>query len=292
MNPSGIALKFAGLFLSLGMLMVLFRKVASLKKYGFSSVLYVLSISLLLTIPSLFSFSGINVTETILLIFAQTFIIAVGTLHNFLASRSLPWYRLQSFSLQMIFVLCILFFSYFLYNLSFSIQNVQFSPVWHISLLWFMIPVLLKKTGDELINVPSKAYKLWHYPVNKGFQDPSEEELENPVIISLIFRKNENSRELTTFRVKAPVGMEFGHLFYYFINDYNDRHPEGTISTLSESREPYGWIFKKVTGRIFKRREVIDHENSIYGNEVKENDILYCQRLTDNAQKALVNETT
>jgi hypothetical protein len=83
---------------------------------------------------------------------------------------------------------------------------------------------MLKKTADELVNVPEKIYKFWFYPVKHSHDDPSEHELENPVIISLIFRKNEKSSEPTTFRVKAPVGMKFGELFYYFINDYNDRN--------------------------------------------------------------------
>jgi hypothetical protein len=151
-----------------------------------------------------------------------------------------------------------------------------------MSLLWFLIPVLLKKTADELMNVPDKAYKLWYYPVKHSFEDPSEQELENPVIISLIFMKNERSSDLTTFRVKAPVGMKFGQLFYYFINDYNDRNPEGTISYMTDNLEPCGWIFKKVTRGIFGTKVVIDPESSVYSNEIKENDLLYCHRILKN----------
>lgn len=291
MNPAGIALKLTSLLFSIGILIILFKKITSLKKYGISSVFYIIVISVLLAFPSLFNRFGFDLSEVVLLIIAQTFILFIGILHVTLAPPTLPWYGTQPFRMQMVFIVCILFFSYFLNNLSFSFQENQFSPVWHISLLWFLIPVLLKKSADELINVPDRIYKFWYYPVNHSYEDPSEKELENPVIISLIFRKNEKSKDMTTFRVKAPVGMQFGQLFYYFINDYNDRHPEGTISYMSENNEPCGWIFRKVTGGLFGSRVVIDPEGSVYSNEIKENDQLFCNRIFKDI-KNKENETT
>lgn len=291
MNPAGIALKLTSLLFSLGILIILFKKIKSLKRYGISSVLYIIVISLLLAFPSVFNRFGTDITEVSLLIIAQAFILVIGILHVVFASPILPWYNSQPFRMQLIFILCILFFSYFLNNLSFSFQENNISLVWHSSLLWFLIPVLLKKTADELMNVPDRLYKLWYYPVSHNYADPSEQELENPVIISLIFRKNEKSRELTTFRVKAPVGMQFGQLFYFFINDYNDRHPEGTIDYMDDNNEPCGWVFKKVTKSFFGNRIVIDPESSVYNNEIKENDLLYCHRIFMKS-KYNGNETT
>jgi hypothetical protein len=139
--------------------------------------------------------------------------------------------------------------------------------------------VLIDKTASELLKVPEKEYKLWYYPVDKIIEDPSDEELESPVIISFIFKKNEHSNELTTFRAKAPVSMQVGRLFYFFINDYNGRHPEGVISFTNESHEPCGWIFKKVRNKFLGLKEVIDPDGSVYADEIKENDLLYCQRI-------------
>jgi len=130
--------------------------------------------------------------------------------------------------------------------------------------------------------VPQKEYKLWYYPVNQNIDDPSDEELENPIVISFIFKKNEHSNESTTFRAKAPVGMQVGRLFYFFINDYNGRHPEGVISYMNEQNEPYGWIFKKVRNKFLGLKEVIDPESPVYTEEIRENDLLYCQRIYKN----------
>jgi hypothetical protein len=126
------------------------------------------------------------------------------------------------------------------------------------------------------------VYKLWYYPVGQNIDDPSDEELENPIVISFIFRKSESSTELTTFRAKAPVGMKVGRLFYFFINDYNGRHTEAAISYVKENHEPCGWIFKKVRIKLLGLKEAIDPDSSVYSNEIRENDLLYCHRIYRN----------
>jgi hypothetical protein len=154
--------------------------------------------------------------------------------------------------------------------------------VWYLSLFWFLIPILLNQTVEELLKVPPKIFSQWYYPLGQNIEDPSDDELDNPIVISFVFRKNENSPELTTFRAKAPVGMKLGRLFYFFINDYNSRHPEGMISFLDQNREPYGWVFMKLKNKFFNLKEAIDPEMSIYANEIRENDILVCTKISAN----------
>ena len=283
MNSTSIAFKVASLVFSGGILMILFKKIRSLKKYGFVSIFYVLLISLLLAFPTLFNLFGLNYNEMILLVSAQLFILSLGILHVVFVNRTLPWYRSQPFKMQLLFILCILFLALFFSNLSLTdLQKQQLPLVWYLSLLWFLIPVLLNKTVDELLKVPPRVFKLWHYYVGQSIEDPSDEELENPIVISFIFKKNINSDALTTFRAKAPVGMTMGHLFYFFINDYNDRHPESTISFKKDTNEPYGWTFEKVRNRFLGLKEVIDPDSSIYSNDIRENDVLYCHRIYQN----------
>lgn len=280
MNSTSIVLKIASLVFAGSFLLILFKKIKSLKKYGLVSVIYILIASLLLAIPTLFNLFLSNLNEIFILLFAQVFILTIGILHVVFIPSILPWYKTQPFNLNVLFLICILFLSFFFSNLSLSdLQKHQLPLVWYLSLLWFLVPVLLDKTINELLKVPQKEYKLWYYPVNQNIEDPSDEELENPVIISFIFKKNEQSNELTTFRAKAPVGMSIGRLFYFFINDYNDRNPEGIISYMNESHEPCGWIFRKVRIKFLGLKEVIDPDSSVYADEIKENDLLYCQRI-------------
>jgi hypothetical protein len=283
MNSTNIALKVASLVFSGGILIILFKRIKVLKKYGLASVIYILLISLLLAFPTLFNLFGFDVSEILLLICAQVFILLIGILHVVFVPSTLPWYKGQPFNLQLLFITSILFLAFFFTNLSLTdLQDQQLPLVWYLSLLWFLIPVLLNKTIDELLKIPPKEFQLWYYPVDQNIDDPTDEELENPVIMSFIFRKNEHSNELTTFRAKAPVGMKVGRLFYFFINDYNGRHPEGPISYIDDTHEPYGWIFKKVRNRLLGLKEVIDPDSSVYSNEIRENDQLYCRRIFKN----------
>ena len=283
MSSTSIALKVASLVFSGGILLILFKNVKALKKYGLASIIYMLLISLLLAFPTLFNLFPFNASYITMLVCAQVFILIVGILHIVFGPATLPWYKDQSFSLRLLFMMSILFLAYFFSNLSLTdLQDQDYTGLWYLALLWFLVPSLLNETVNELMKVPPRVYKLWHYPVDQNIADPADEELENPIVISFIFRKNDNSGDLTTFRAKAPVGMQIGRLFYFFINDYNGRHPEGTISFIKDSNEPCGWIFKKVRNRFLGLKEVIDPDSSVYSNEIRENDLLYCYRIYKN----------
>lgn len=283
MNVTSIALKLTSLFFSGGILIILFKNIKALKRYGLITIIYILMISILLSFPTLFNLFKLNLGSILLLIMAQAFILVVGILHVVFVPSTLPWYKDQPFSIQIVFLSSVLFMALFFTNLSLSdLQNNPLPLIWYLSLLWFLVPVLLDRTVEELLKMPEKEYKLWYYPENERIDDPTDEELENPIVISFIFRKNKNSRELTTFRAKAPVGMSVGRLFYFFINDYNNRNPEGTISYVDEKHEPCGWVFKKVKSKLLGIKEVIDPDDSVYKNEIKENDLLYCHRIFKN----------
>ena len=283
MNATGIALKVVSLVFAGGILMILFKRIKVLKRYGVASIIYVLLISILLALPTLLNLFDLKLSNILLLVCAQVFILILGVLHVRLTSVTLPWYKEQQFSMQLLFVICILFLAYFFSNMSLSfLVNPKLRIVWYLSLFWFLIPILLNQTVEELLKVPPKAFKLWYYPVGQNIDDPSDEELENPIVISFIFQKNESNPELTTFRAKAPVGMKLGRLFYFFINDYNSRHPEGTISFLDNNHVPCGWVFMKIKNKFFNLKEAVNPDSSIYINEIRENDILVCNRIVNN----------
>lgn len=76
-------------------------------------MLYVLLISMLLAIPTLLNLFELNIRDILLLVFAQVFILLLGILHVSTTKSTLPWYRDQSFSMQLLFVICILLLAYF-----------------------------------------------------------------------------------------------------------------------------------------------------------------------------------
>ncbi len=279
MSGTSLALKIGTLVVGAGIFLVLLKKIKGLKKFGIASLFYVVFVSLALALPVLLLYSN-NSNEIKLLIINQAFVIAIGTLHVILSKKLLPWYNEQPFKMQILFIICILIFAYLFSNLSLSfLVSSKVQLVWALSLLLFLVPILLDRTIIKLLEVPQKEFKTWLYPIKASIEDPSDEEMENPVVISFVFKKNDNSSESTTFRAKAPVGMSLGRLFYFFINDYNSSHPEGMISFIDEAnKEPYLWMFFKSKSKLFKLKEALNPEDSIYSNNIKENDILICNR--------------
>lgn len=283
MSVASLTMKIASLVFTGGLFFILFKRIKVFKKYGLLSIIYALLIAVLLSLPSLLNLFELKLSDILLIVVAQVFIFAVGVIYVKLTPSTLPWYKMQQFGTQVLFIACILLLAFFFSNMSMSfLIDPKLHFIWYISLLWFVIPVLLKQTTEALLLVPPKVFKLWYYPQETHIDDPSDEELENPIVISFIFQKNNSSNQVTTFRAKAPVGMQLGRLFYFFINDYNSRHPEGTISFIDTSGQPNGWVFFKLKSKFFNMKKSLDPGVSIYSNDIKENDILICDRININ----------
>ena len=80
------------------------------------------------------------------------------------------------------------------------------------------------------------------------------------------FQKKLNEPHFTNFRAKAPRDMEFGQLFYYFINDYNERHPNGKIEFADKNLSAYGWIFYQKPAWYTINTKYIDTDKTFYAN--------------------------
>lgn len=143
----------------------------------------------------------------------------------------------------------------------------------------FMVPILLYKLYEFAMLIPIPVFKQWVYPVDENIKDPTSKELENPLVISFEFQKKQDQEELTNFRVKAPESMEFGKLFYFFINDYNERHPESTIEFLDAlDRNPIGWIFY-YKPHWWSGIKHVNFSKTVEGNYIKEDHVIVCQRV-------------
>jgi hypothetical protein len=144
--------------------------------------------------------------------------------------------------------------------------------------VWILITVFIYHTFKKAIAIPVKSFSQWFYPLHKEMEEPDEDKMKHMLVISFMFQKKSEDKFFTNFRAKAPIDMEFGQLFYYFINDYNERHPNGKIEFINEQSEPYGWTFyRKPKWYEFKTR-YIDVENTFFTNHIRENDIVVCLR--------------
>lgn len=211
----------------------------------------------------------------------QIILFILGLLHLYIIKKYFSEFSFEksNFFNEILFSIVILFVGLIAYA---NIVN-NFRPLLsHMFLgagIVFLIPLMLKELVKSAFSIPVPYFKKWKYPLNSKIKDPLSHELTDPEVISFEFQKTIDDIEVTNFRVKAPMHMEFGKLFYFFINDYNERHPQSPISFLNpNSQEPYSWnfFFKPNWLGVSKH---LDFSKTVSQNSIKENDIIVCQRV-------------
>ncbi|MGJ8667122.1 MAG: TssN family type VI secretion system protein [Patiriisocius sp.] len=155
-----------------------------------------------------------------------------------------------------------------------------FSYVFIGSVLWFIIPTLVYKLYEFATQIPLPVFDSWYFPIGKDIKDPTKDELANPKVISFEFKKKDSLSDVTNFRIKAPQSMEFGKLFYFFLIDYNERHPEGQIDIVdTNTQQPSGWVFH-VKPKWYQGIKHINFNHTVAASAINEDDVIICRRVT------------
>jgi len=141
----------------------------------------------------------------------------------------------------------------------------------------FLIPYFVVKLYEYGVAIPLPIYKTWEYPIGQSIKDRKDQEFKDLKVISFEFNKDEAEREIVNFRLRAPENMEFGRLFYFFIGDYNEKHPESKIHFKNTKNQPDKWIFYSKPN-LLGYRKYYDYAKTVRENGIKENDIILCKR--------------
>ena len=142
----------------------------------------------------------------------------------------------------------------------------------------FIVPTFCYVLFETAVSIPAKLHKRWFYPVSARYPAPQISDMRNVIIVNLIFQKKANEKQIINFKVKAPRAFEFGKLFYYFINDYNEKNPNSRIHFVDDANEPYGWYFY-TKPKWFGSSEYIDPELAVDTNNIKDGETIICQRI-------------
>jgi hypothetical protein len=213
-------------------------------------------------------------------IFLQIFFLLLGILHIFCMEKYLEWSTdKDAFWIKMLFTVLLGIFGSIGFMIVFYLLNkngMQFISA--SGILFFVIPLMLYHSFQKAIDIPPKILNEWFYPVNSEIEEPEDSKLKNLLVISFEFQKKIQDGHLTNFRAKAPVDMDFGQLFYYFINDYNERHKDNKIQFISQDGSPQGWIFYKRPKWYSFFTNYIDADKTIFNNGIRENDVIICTR--------------
>ena len=247
-----------------------------IKKSPYKIFIYYIIVSLVL-------FGLINCISLITSISVQTrflFILMayllVGIIHIFSVKaifRDLkPQFRLLfTVLLTLLGCIAVLILNYFVFN-----KPVQ--ALFTLGVVLFPLPFLFFYTLELFLNIPDRIFKKWYYPLDHSMPNLDLLDLSRVLIIQFEFLKSTGETSLTNFKAKAPSNMPFGELFYIFISDYNESHPQNIIEIVNSSQEPYPWIFYIKTS-WWKRNKFIDPDLTFHENGIINNDIISCQRV-------------
>ena len=155
--------------------------------------------------------------------------------------------------------------------------DLVFLPYYFLVTAAFVLPTSFFMLFDRAVSIPLKLYSKWYYPLGKKYDIPKHYELKNMIVLNFMFHKNTNEAYMTSFKAKAPREMAFGRLFFFFINDYNDKKAT-KIEMIEGSGNPYGWYFY-IKPKWYAGSKPIDSELSVENNNLKDGDVVICQRI-------------
>lgn len=271
-----------GLF-SLSMVagIIISRIRGSVKPFIKPCLIYLLLYALAFAVMGLFIALHLFSSYTQYFIFFQVLFIALGILHVYTLFKYIKWINERTFWAELIFTIVVAsagglcFMMVYRY---FSRDEMDITML--TAAIGFIVPLFVYYTYKRAIAIPFKILKQWMYPIQAQRAEPDQKKLKNLLVISFEFLKKENDKHYTNFRAKAPADMDFGELFYYFINDYNERHPHAPISYQNGTGASSGWIFFKKPKWYSLFTKYIDAERTIFTNHIRENDIIMCIRVS------------
>lgn len=251
-------------------------------QFRFRTILYSLVYSFLIGIAGILGNEGIIAISGAMLYYMLTgWILLLGLLHVIFMNKILPWTVKHKFWNELALTLGIgLLGSAFILIVFHFSGYTTFAKINLTSVLIFFVPLLFFFTYLFYLNIPVKVLRKWQYPVDKHVDDPTDREMDSPLVVGFEFKKKADDENMTTFRAKAPKEMIFGKLFYYFINDYNNRNPDEKIEYLDDKHNPVSWIFY-IKPKWFSGIRYVDPQETNSFNFIRENSVIVCKRVTE-----------
>jgi hypothetical protein len=147
-----------------------------------------------------------------------------------------------------------------------------------LSAVAFFVPMLVWYSFDAAYKIPAPVYTTWYYPIGSTIDLPPDNPKEKLLVIGFELAKKSADIKRTYFRAKSPEGLELGELYYHFINDYNELHPETPIEITNNDQEPYEWLFR-MKNKWYQYNSILDPTISIRDNGIRENTVILCDRV-------------
>lgn len=211
-------------------------------------------------------------------VFYQVLLFGLGTLHVIFYRTYLLKYELDSYWLEGVYNMLIAVFGTIPFLLLYTYMNgITYAFTIVSCILMFLVPTWIFATFKTSVSIPAKIYKTWPFPEFGAFAEPKDDEFRDMVVITFVFYKSPTSNIRTEFRAKSPIRMDFGRLFYHFVNDYNTRNSDHPIQLLDEFGNPQHWVFY-LKPNWYGVSKYIDPELTMYMNGIQEDSMVICLR--------------
>jgi hypothetical protein len=275
-------LTIAGAFLgiSIGIFILLSSLIANFLSNKNKLIVYTILFIIAFAMIAVLGFKGLISEPLILCVVFQCCFLILGILHVNAVYHHFEWSEEKSFLPEFGFTIFIWMICVIPYLLIYkAINDDGFHYIMIGTTLFFIVPLFFNQTFESAIQIPEKIYKRWIFPAGKKMEDPSDSEMGNLLIISLLIQRKGVYEELTQFKIKAPENMPFGKLFYFFIEDYNSAHPDMPIEYSDKLAKPYEWMFYfKPIWYLGNLKRYIDPELTSKQNKLRENSVIVCER--------------
>ncbi|MTI31898.1 TssN family type VI secretion system protein [Xanthovirga aplysinae] len=242
-------------------------------------LIYIILSFLVFGLNAFLGYSSLFQEEQQTFIYIQVSLLLLGSVHVlFVHSYFKAFDEEEAVGKHIFFSLIISLYGMFILTLvSTVLAKTDFLHLMLSAYFCFLIPSFFERTFIKAIAIPMKIMKDWVFPVQNGFSEPNDGELKDLIFLNLEFYKTTNDVHKTSFKAKAPIRMDFGRLFYHFVNDYNDRHEE-RIEVLNKEEKAYRWVFY-LKPPWYGTAKYVNHDLPIYMNGIRENSVVICKRV-------------
>lgn len=260
--------------------MIFSQKTAEFKqKYKSKFYIYLFSMTFVYAIISLLGYNKLFSDNHLYeFIFYQICSLIIGIIHCYAYRAYFDKFGFKKAGMEYLFALLAVFFSSVPFMLIYSFLNgteLTYLMLGHF--IVFFIPTFLNDTFNRAMAIPPKVYVTWQFPENyKEAAGVSDEEMRDLVVFTFLMDKDKNASKYSVYRGKGPTRIDFGRLFYNFVIDYNERHPEEKIQVEDENGL-FEWVFF-LQPKWYETTKYIDPNLTLYMNGIEENSVIFCMR--------------
>lgn len=237
-----------------------------------TTITHILAFAFLFCAVGAFCFWIVRIPQMHLIMLVIFFLL--GMWHTWSMYRFQTWSRRENYLAEVCFTLMIFCWGEagFLW-LFWLVNDTPVSVLLAGTGLPFLLPFLVHKSYLLWQSIPDKIYYVWQYSEHLNTPEPVGGDV---IIMHFLMKKGGGQAKESKFTVKAPLNMKIGDIFHYFLNNYNEQHPDGPVMANSKLA-PFGWYFYVKTG--WMQKEVVNPNMSVFRNQLTQDTVIYARRV-------------